>query len=68
MTGGQTSLFAEHGSGQDNSSQLQDRKIATDRQKLKIVTCSKEELLLHQQRMEAIDKESGGSVWSGLSE
>ncbi len=68
MTGGQTSLFAEDELSQDNSSQLQNRKIANDRPKLKIVTCSEEELRLHQQRMEAIDKASGGSVWSRLSE
>ncbi len=68
MTGGQTSLFAKDKLRQENSNQLQDKKIATDRPKLKIVACSEEELRLHQQRMEAIDKASGGSVWSKLSE
>ena len=68
MTGGQSSLFAENEHEHAGLKKQQVKKSAKDRPKLPIVTCTDEELQLHQQRMEAIDKASGGSVWSKLSE
>jgi DNA polymerase-3 subunit epsilon len=67
MTGGQSSLFAEHEQEQAEVDKQQRIKSQNDRPKLKIITCTDEELQLHQQRMESIDKACGGSVWSKLS-
>jgi DNA polymerase-3 subunit epsilon len=64
MTGGQSSLFSEHEHQQDALEKQQARRSLNDRAKIKVMTCNDEELQLHQQRMEAIDKASGGSVWS----
>jgi DNA polymerase-3 subunit epsilon len=68
MTGGQSSLFAENEHEHAGLKKQQVKILAKDRPKLPIITCTDEELQLHQQRMEAIDKASGGSVWSKLSE
>ncbi len=64
MTGGQSSLFAEQEHQQTGLEKQQAIRTPNDRPKLKVITCTDEELQLHQNRMEAIDKASGGSVWS----
>ena len=66
MTGGQSSLFAEHEQEQAEVDKQQRIKSQNDRPKLKIITCTDEELQQHQQRMESIDKACSGSVWSKL--
>ena len=66
MTGGQVNLNI---SGQQSSDGGQDssrggiRRLAQDRQPLRVVTASQEEVELHQQKLEAINKSSGNCVW-----
>jgi len=66
MTGGQSSLIEEE---QTSNAQLQasqqNRIEFVDRPPLTIISCSDEDLLAHQQRLQAIDKASGGAcLWS----
>jgi DNA polymerase-3 subunit epsilon len=66
MTGGQVNLNI---SGQQASDGGQDsgagdiRRLGQDRQPLRVVTASEEEIELHQQKLEAINKSSGNCVW-----
>ena len=66
MTGGQVNLNI---SGQQSSDGGQDssrggiRRLPQDRQPLRVVTASEEELELHQQKLDAIHKSSGNCVW-----
>jgi|TARA_B110000259_G_scaffold104672_2_gene120280 DNA polymerase-3 subunit epsilon len=66
MTGGQVNLNI---SGQQSSDGGEDnrqggiRRLAQDRQPLRVVTASQEEVELHQQKLEAINKSSGNCVW-----
>lgn len=64
MTGGQSSLFAEHEHQHAGLEKQQAVRSPSDRPKIKVVTCTDEELQLHQKRLEAIDEASGGSVWN----
>ncbi len=60
MTGGQTSLSL---GGQSSGQAVEGiRRLATNRPPLPVVCASAEELAAHQQRLEAIDKASGGNV------
>jgi len=66
MTGGQVNLNisgqqASDG-GQDNSNSGIHR-LAQGRQPLRVVTASQEEVELHQQKLEAINKSSGNCLW-----
>jgi len=66
MTGGQSSLIEEE---QTSSAQLQanqqNRIEFVNRPPLTVIACSDEDLLAHQQRLQAIDKASGGAcLWS----
>jgi DNA polymerase-3 subunit epsilon len=66
MTGGQVNLNisgqqASDG-GQDNSNSGI-RRLAQGRQPLRVVTASQEEVELHQQKLEAINKSSGNCLW-----
>jgi len=66
MTGGQVNLNisgqqASDG-GQDNS-RSGIRRLAQDRQSLRVVTASREEIERHQQKLEAINKSSGNCLW-----
>jgi DNA polymerase III subunit epsilon len=64
MTGGQSSLLDEGEAidrGGENSQKP--RQLAGNRPTLSIVRCSEQELLEHQQRLEAIEKASGLCVW-----
>jgi DNA polymerase-3 subunit epsilon len=60
MTGGQTSLSL----GGHHSSQAAEeiRRLTGERRPLAVIRASSEELATHQQRLEAIDKISGGNV------
>jgi DNA polymerase-3 subunit epsilon len=66
ITGGQVNLNI---SGQQASDGGQDsgagdiRRLGQDRQPLRVVTASEEEIELHQQKLEAINKSSGNCVW-----
>ena len=58
MTGGQGTLFAtDH---EAESSQTVERVLNPDRPKLKVLMATEAELAEHQQRLEAINQESGG--------
>ena len=66
MTGGQVNLNisgqqASDG-GQDNS-RSGIRRLAQDRQPLRVVTASQEEIERHQQKLEAINKSSSNCLW-----
>ena len=65
MTGGQTSLSL--GSTSESQSQKQNtgiRRLQADRQKLRVIPAGPQELDLHQQRLQAIDKASDGAcIW-----
>ncbi len=60
MTGGQTSLSL--GGHSSNQATEAIRPLSVNRPPLTVVRASAEELAAHQQRMEAIDKASGGNV------
>jgi DNA polymerase-3 subunit epsilon len=68
MTGGQSSLLDEEQSVLSESSINMDViRVSTDRPALKVIRCNDEELTAHQQRLEAIEKASGGCIWNRLS-
>jgi len=65
MTGGQASLL-DVSEGELQAAQQQTRQSAflpTNRPPLKIIRCTEEELILHEQRLAAIAEESGGCLW-----
>lgn len=62
MTGGQFSLLDEHDS--DGPEQQMIVRLSADRAPLKVVSCSDDELVAHEQRLAKIAKASGGNcVW-----
>jgi DNA polymerase-3 subunit epsilon len=66
MTGGQVNLNIsgqQSSDGGEDNSQGGIRRLAQDRQPLRVVTASQEEVELHQQKLEAINKSSGNCVW-----
>ena len=66
MTGGQSSLLDEGQSGMDESSvNTSVIRVSANRSALKVIRCNDEELTAHQQRLEAIEKASGGvCIWN----
>ena len=65
MTGGQSSLLDEEQSGMDESRLNTDvKRVSGDRPALKVIRCNDEELIAHQQRLEAIEKTSGTCIWN----
>ena len=66
MTGGQSSLLDEGQSGMDESSvNTSVIRVSANRPALKVIRCDDEELTAHQQRLEAIEKASGGAcIWN----
>jgi len=62
MTGGQFSLLDFDQEGQKKKQGIV--RLSADRQKIKVITCTDEELEAHQQRLEAIEKASGECVWN----
>jgi DNA polymerase-3 subunit epsilon len=66
MTGGQVNLNIsgqQSSDGGEDNSQGGIRRLTQDRQPLRVVTASQEEVELHQQKLEAINKSSGNCVW-----
>ncbi|MBJ7538862.1 DNA polymerase III subunit epsilon [Marinomonas transparens] len=66
MTGGQTSLGLANSS--DSDSKQEDvigeiRRLATNRPALKVIRANEEELKMHEERLDLIDKKSGQSLW-----
>lgn len=68
MTGGQTTLsLGMSGSASAARSRQEIRKLDGDRPALKVIRADERELSAHQERLEAIDKASGGAcVWKGF--
>ena len=63
MTGGQTALSLDD-EAEHNSSTREARRLDPNRPKLRVIQPSAEELAAHQQRLETIEKKSGGKcVW-----
>ena len=71
MTGGQVNLNisdqSNSASGEVNS-KSSIRRLSADRTPLRIVKPSEEELALHQQKLDAINKSSGACIWMGNSD
>ncbi|MCP3869342.1 MAG: DNA polymerase III subunit epsilon [Gammaproteobacteria bacterium] len=68
MTGGQTKLSLDSTSGSDGRSGASAvRRVKADRAPFKVIRAHGEELVLHQARLDAIEKTSGGHcVWKRL--
>ncbi len=63
MTGGQFSLMDFNNSDTVKSQGIV--RLSADRSKLKIISCSEQELEAHVLRLEAIEKASGQCLWGG---
>lgn len=61
MTGGQFSLldFGE----QEKGKKQEIIRLSSNREKIKVISCTKHEIEAHQQRLEAIDKASDDCLW-----
>ncbi|MGZ8227183.1 MAG: DNA polymerase III subunit epsilon [Methylococcaceae bacterium] len=65
MTGGQSSLLDDKpGESQQLIDHQHTKFLASDRPALKVIKCGDEELAIHQQRLETIQKESGVCIWN----
>ncbi|WP_027156838.1 DNA polymerase III subunit epsilon [Methylobacter luteus] len=66
MTGGQFSLLDEDLAEQEEVGMNRVYSVlSTERPALKVIRCNEEELQAHQQRLEAVDKASGGAcIWN----
>lgn len=64
MTGGQSSLLDEEVSIEEIGERGQTlKRLSVDRPRLKVIRCDETELSAHHQRLEAIEKASGGCLW-----
>lgn len=63
MTGGQGSLLDEEPVADTETDQAIIRQVLVGRPPLAVIQCTAEELLLHEQRLQAIQKASGDCVW-----
>jgi len=71
MTGGQVNLNISDQSNSDSgevNTASSIRRLAEDRTPLRVVKPSDEELSLHQQKLDAINKSSGACIWMGSSD
>lgn len=68
MTGGQASLLDDQHEEEQGGVDLKKiQRLSTNRAKLKIIRCNEQELMDHQQRLQAIEKASGGAcLWSQM--
>ena len=65
MTGGQASLLDDGQSGiAEQESAKKTVRIFSDRPSLTVIRCNEAELQAHEQRLQAIEKASGGCVWN----
>ena len=63
MTGGQDSLLDENLGPGGSSGEQAITRLSADRPRLKVIECSAEELLDHQQRLAKIAKAGGQCIW-----
>ena len=71
MTGGQVNLNISDQSNSDSgevNAASSIRRLSEDRTPLRVVKPSEEELNLHQQKLDAINKSSGACIWMGSSD
>ncbi len=71
MTGGQVNLNISDQSNSDSgevNTASSIRRLAADRTPLRVVKPSAEEISLHQQKLDAINKSSGACIWMGSSD
>ena len=71
MTGGQVNLNISDQSNSDSgevNTASSIRRLVEDRTPLRVVKPSDEELSLHQQKLDAINKSSGACIWMGSSD
>lgn len=71
MTGGQVNLNISDQSNSDSgevNTASSIRRLAADRTPLRVVKPSDEEISLHQQKLDAINKSSGACIWMGSSD
>lgn len=66
MTGGQGNLSLEGSSEAGKPATDEIRRLSSDRPRLHVIMATAAELDAHRQRLDAIDKASGGSVWRTL--
>lgn len=66
MTGGQASLLEDSQQKPENTKTdvKKQQLIVSNRPTLKVIHCNEDERNAHQQRLEAIEKSSGGCIWS----
>jgi DNA polymerase-3 subunit epsilon len=64
MTGGQSSLLDESPANTGQIANKNITRISADRPALTVIRCSDEELIAHQQRLEAIEKAGGACIWN----
>ncbi len=66
MTGGQASLLEDSQQKPENTKTdvKKQQLIVSNRPTLKVIHCNEDERDAHQQRLEAIEKSSGGCIWS----
>jgi DNA polymerase-3 subunit epsilon len=64
MTGGQSSLLDENQAEVAAVKSEIKYVLKDDRSALKVIRCSEEELIEHQQRLEAIEKAGGSCIWN----
>ncbi|OQK17104.1 DNA polymerase III subunit epsilon [Methyloprofundus sedimenti] len=63
MTGGQISLLDDDDLT-DGATEYIIQRLSSDRPPLKVIQCSEEELLEHQQMLELLEKSSGACLWT----
>lgn len=71
MTGGQVNLNISDQSNSDSgevNTASSIRRLSEDRTALRVVKPNEEELNLHQQKLDAINKSSGACIWMGSSD
>jgi DNA polymerase-3 subunit epsilon len=68
MTGGQASLALEGEKGTFGAEGFSIRRVDSNRPRLRVLTATPAELQAHRERLDAIDRTSGGSLWRRLEE
>ncbi len=69
MTGGQVNMFSTDDPSRQNTGaqpEQQTRRVNVQADSLKVLRATLEELSEHESRLDAIDKNSGGSIWHQL--
>lgn len=66
MTGGQASLLEDSQLKSENTKTdvKKQQLILSNRPTLKVIRCDEDEMNVHQQRLDAIEKSSGGCIWN----